>query len=153
MAKYAAELQDTSGTTTTAGAIRCDATTVRRAKLYDIMMGSEATPADAALLWTATRSDGTTGGTATAVTPTRLDLADAAALTDALENFTAEPTTYDAIPLLSIALNQRASFRWVASPGGELVIPATANALIGFRHPVISTGTPIVTVSVHFEEQ
>jgi hypothetical protein len=153
MAKYAVELQDTLGSATTLGAIRCNATTVRRAKLYDLIFGSEATPADAAILFTATRVDATGQGTATSVTPAPLDPADAAALTAALENYTAEPTNYATVPLLSVALNQRASFRWVAAPGGELVIPATANHSIGFRTPTINTGTPLATMTVHFEEQ
>lgn len=152
MARYAAELQDTLGTGTTMGAVRVDGTTARRFKLYDVMFGSEATPADAAILWTITRADGTGAGTATGVTAAKLDPADVAAIADPVENFTAEPTTYEGVALVSVALNQRASFRWVASPGGELICPATVNALLGIRTPVISTGTPVATASVQFEE-
>jgi hypothetical protein len=35
--------------------------------------------------------------------------------------------------LLQVAVNQRASYRWVAAPGGEFVIPATNVAGIGVR--------------------
>ncbi len=152
MPKYAVDMQATSATAETLGSIRADATTVRRVKWYDIMFGSEATPADAAISWTVTRVSAAGAGTATAVTPALLDPADAASLADAHENFSAEPTTYDAVPVLNIALNQRATFRWVAAPGGEMVTAATASVGAGIRTPVISTGTPIVTATVHFEE-
>lgn len=153
MAKYAVDLQATTATAETLGSIRADATTPRRIKWYDIMIGSEATPNDAAIQWTLTRVSAAGAGTATAVTPALIDPADAAALADAHENFTAEPTTYDSVPVLNISLNQRATFRWVAAPGGEIVTAATASIGAGIRTPVISTGTPVATVTVHFEEQ
>lgn len=153
MAKYAVQLTDTIGTGSTLGTVRADATTPRRIKWYDLIVGTTNTPADAAVRWTVTRVSAAGAGTATAVTPAIVDPADAAALTDCHENFTAEPTTYDAVPLLAIALNQRASFRWVAAPGGELVTAATASIGAGIRTPVISTGTPDGTATVHFEEQ
>jgi len=153
MAKYAVDLQATSATAETLGSIRADATTPRRIKWYDIMFGSEATPADAALSWTLNRLSAAGAGTGTALTPQPLDPADAAALTDCHENFSAEPTTYDTVPVLNVPLNQRATFRWVAAPGGEIVTAATASIGAGIRTPVISTGTPVVTATVHFEEQ
>lgn len=153
MAKYAAPLSATLATGETLGSVRVDATTPRRFKVYDLILGTTTTPADAAIRWTLTRVSAAGAGTATTVTPAILDPADAAALADCHQDFSAEPTTYDSVALLAIALNQRASFRWVASPGGEIVVAATASIGVGIRTPVISTGTPDATALVHFEEQ
>jgi len=155
MAKYAVSLLTTAiGTGITVGTIRADATTPRRQKWYDIMFGSESTAGDAQIRWTVTRLSAAGAGTAgNNPTPQPLDPADAAALADCHSDFTAEPTTYDAVSVLSIGLNQRASFRWVAAPGGEIVTAATASIGAGIRTPVISTGNPDVATTVHFEEQ
>jgi hypothetical protein len=155
MAKYVSTFQATSWTNAkTVGTIRADGTTARRQKWYDIIFGTSSTPADAAISWTVTRVSaagaGTAGGT---VTPAVLDPADAAALADTHEAFSAEPTTYDSEPLLRVSLNQRATFRWVAAPGSELVTAATVSIGAGIRMPVISTGTPDADATVYFEEQ
>jgi len=151
MAKYAIDYQRTASTTGSVGSIVADATRPRRIKLYDLMFGSEATPADAALLWTLQRC--TAAGTGTSVTPQALDPADAATEADAAENHTIEPTYTAGGILLNIPLNQRATFRWVAAPGGELVAPATAANGFGLQTDTISTGTPVVTAQLHIEEQ
>jgi hypothetical protein len=151
MAKYSTDFQRTSSTTLSVGVLTADSTRPRRAKVYDVILGSEAAPADAALLFTLRRC--TAAGTSTGVTPQPLDPADAVTEFDAGENHTVEPTyTANAI-LLNIPLNQRATFRWAAAPGGELVTPATAANGVGIESDVISTGTPVVTATVHFDEQ
>lgn len=149
MAKYAADFQRTGSTSASTGSIVADATRPRRGKLYDIIFGSEAAAADNPFLWRAARI--TAAGTSTGVTPQALDPADAATETDAGENHTVEPTYTSGAILLHVPLNQRATFRWVAAPGGELVWPATASNGIGFISPVGSA--VIVTVQAHFEEQ
>lgn len=127
-----------------------DGTRPRRLKIYDFTVGSEATPADNALVHTAQRA--TAAGTATAVVPLALDPADAATEADAGENHTIEPTyTADAI-LWKIAANQRATYRWVAAPGGELVTPATAANGVGW-FTTHASFTGLVNAVVHFEEQ
>src|SRR5690348_2288983 len=119
MAKYSADFQRTASTSASLGSLTSDATRARRAKIYDVILGSEATPADAALLFTFRRC--TAAGTNTSVTPQPLDPADFATEFDAGENHSAEPTYTAGAILLNIPLNQRATFRWVAAPGGELV--------------------------------
>lgn len=151
MAKYAVEMNRTGSTSASLGSWTADATRPRRLKFYDITFGSEATPADAALLYQAGRI--TTAGTVTAVTPQPLDPADAATESDAGELATAEPTYTANQTMLSVPLNQRATFRWIAAPGGEIVTPATASNGLGFRTPTISTGTPAITATIHAEEQ
>src|SRR5687767_15452291 len=113
MARFSADFQRTASTTGTVGSVGAVSTTqARRGKIYDLMFGSEATPADAAILWTLRRY--TAAGTSTAVTPQALDSADAAFLGQAGENHTIEPTYTAAAILLNVPLNQRATFRWVA---------------------------------------
>lgn len=148
MAKYGFQFNDTADTTLASGGIMEDATTQRRCKLYDFVVGSEATPADNAFLWVVDR--GTTGlGTSTGVTPSPLDPADAVALSDAGENYTVNPTL--GVNILAIPLNQRATFRWVAFPGSELVLAATANLSLVFRTPTSSAMA--ISGTALFEEQ
>ena len=151
MARYGAELQDTAGASTTMGSLRSNGTTAHRTWLEELILGSEATPADNAFLWTVTRVSNAGAGTATAVTAALKDMADRAAQAQVHENFTAEPTTYDSIPLLSIPLNQKATFRWAAvTEGSEIVTPATTGAGIGIRTPVSSA--VLITATIGFRE-
>jgi hypothetical protein len=149
MAKYAVEMNRTASTTASLGSVGADATRPRRGKWYDIILGSEASPADNAFKYIVQRC--TALGTSTSVTPQALDPADAATESDAGENHTIEPTYTANAVLLAIGLNQRATFRWVAAPGGELVYPATASNGLGIQTPTASTVA--ITATVHYEEQ
>ncbi len=121
------------------------ATTLRRAWLYDILFGTDSTPADNVMSWKADRQ--TTLGTGTNAVSAPLDAADAAGLITCTLNYTIEPTVTAATQLLEVGVNQRASYRWVAAPGGELVVPATNVAGIGFRAKSPAyTGTALATV-------
>lgn len=102
-----------------------------RGEIYDLIFSSDGTPADTAYLWKAMR--GTVAGTATAFTPTEPDPDGPVPLLAANANASAEPTYTANSELLDFALNQRATFRWVAAPNGGLRLPATAAARIGFR--------------------
>lgn len=149
MANYAVKLARTASTTASLGGVNADPTTPRRIKIYDFILGSEASPADNPFLYVFQRY--TAAGTLTAVTPRKLDPADATALTNAGENHTVEPTYTSGEILERIALNQRATFRWVAAPGGELVTPATASNGIGIATP---TGSAVViSAELHIAEQ
>jgi hypothetical protein len=151
MAAYAVEFNRTAGTAVTLGTIVADATRPRRLAWYEFAVGSEATPADAALKWAVQRC--TAAGTSTAVTPQPLDPADAATEADAGENHSAEPTYTANAFLYNAPLNQRATFRWIAAERGRLITPATAANGLGIHTPVISTGTPAISATVHVEEQ
>lgn len=148
MAKYAIDLRRTASTTASVGSVTADATRPRRFRLYDWTFGSEASPADNPFLWLIQRA--TAAGTSTAVVPQPLDPADAATEMDAGENHTVEPTYTAAAILLHIPLNQRATFRWVAAPEGQLVFPATASNGFGVQTP---TGSAVVvTTQLHVDE-
>ncbi len=103
----------------------------KRAKIYDFVVSAEGPPADNVLQLRMRRS--TTAGTLTAVTPDALDPADGASVATAGEDATIEPTYTADSELMEMSFNQRATYRWVAAPGGELVIPDTASNGIGFE--------------------
>lgn len=151
MPKYAVKLARTASTTLAVGVIQSTATTPGRIKVYDLIVGSEASPADNVFLYTldkVTAQGSLAGGTA--VTPQKLDEADRAALADALDtNITTNPTIGGR--LLTIPLNQRATMRWVAPPGGELVSPATDNTGFALQTPTAS-GLVAVSSTIHIIE-
>jgi hypothetical protein len=149
MAKYSVRLQRTASTSASLGSLSAPGSGMRRIKIYDLIVGSEATPADNAFLFVHQRT--TAAGTSTAVTPQALDPADAAAVAVAGQNHTIEPTYTSNAFLLTVPLNQRATFRWVAAPGGELLVPATASNGVGMSTPTSSAVA--ITETVFFEEQ
>ena len=146
--RYAIDGQDTNTANTSILGLTSAATI--RPRIYDLIFGSDATPADMAAKYVLQRH--TAAGTSTAVTPTALDPADPAALASAGMAHTIEPTFTAGAILLHFALNQRATFRWVAVPGAELVLPATAANGATLR--VITTnGTPVNTnCTIEYEE-
>lgn len=123
--------------------------TTTRAKVYDFTIGSDATPADVALQYVAQRF--TISGTGTAVTPRPIDLDAPAALVTAEENHTIEPTYTADLLLWRIAANQRSTYRWVAAPDGELMIPAIADAGIGWTAIHASSVANVILNTHHAE--
>ena len=127
---YTANGPNASGSATKTGVALIASASVRP-RLFDLIIVNSATPADQAALYAVTRF--TAVGTAgSSPTPSPNDPADVAAVATVGISHSAEPT-YSAVDLLQIPLNQRASFRFVASPGYELVAPATANNGLGSR--------------------
>ena len=47
--------------------------------------------------------------------------------------------------------NQRATWRWVAAPFGEIILPATANVGVGV-HALVTSATIVTGITLHFEE-
>ena len=132
MARYSASgSQNLSSSAITALTIASQST-VHRNIIYDIVIANVGSPADLVTLHTIQRitNPGTAGS---AVTPSLLDIADRASQSAVGENHSSEPTYTSATELLEIPLNHRATFRWVAAPGGELITPATNNAGIGAK--------------------
>lgn len=123
--RYAIDGEDTNTAATTILELR--STTAIRPAIYDLISGSDATPGDQAVEFSLQRT--TTAGTATSVTPQALDSGDPAATATAGKAHSAEPTYTSNAILLNITHNQRATFRWVAAPEGELILPAAANGV------------------------
>lgn len=149
MANYAAILRRTASATLSLGGISADATRPRRGEIYDVALGSEAAAADNPFLYIFQRF--TAPGTSTSFTPVALDPADAATESDVGYNHTVEPTYTASALLLEIPLNQRATFRWIATEGGRLVYPATASNGIGIQTPTSSA--VVITATVHYAER
>ncbi len=120
--------------------------------VYDFTSGFDGTPADFAFVITAQRFGTTDDGTGTDLVPAPLDPADSAFAGIVKTNHTAEPTSYvSAKELFEVAVNQRATYRWVAAPGGEMIIADTANTGIGW-FTIHASATPTHTLGVHFIE-
>ena len=133
MARYSASgSQNLSSSAITALTIASQST-VHRNIIYDIVIANVVSPADLVTLHTIQRITNPNAANCTAVTPSLLDLADRAAQSACGENHTAEPTYTSNQELMELPLNHRATFRWVAAPGGELITPATNNAGIGAK--------------------
>lgn len=150
MDRYAATgSQDVTTGTPGDSSLGVVADTTTRGRLYDFILTTGGTPADNAIQWLAQRFSAS--GTGTSVTPAPLDSDAPAALLSGEENHTIEPTYTAATELFDQIINQRAAFRWVAAPGGELVVPATSDNGIGFvAYHASYTGSAEVTA--HFEE-
>ena len=120
-----------------------------RPKLYDLVIGSRAT-ADSAgiyhLLDTSAASTHTNSNT-----PSRLDAQDAAATATLKGNSGGADATFGTVLYLPIPLNQRATFRWVAVPGGEVNLPASTTLGWGLRS-IAASPTFVVDACVYWEE-
>lgn len=122
----------------------------RRIKIYDLLIGTNGTPADNFMEFDISRV--TLASTATSATPQPLDQADATSLTTTTVNSSTFGTITANTNLFYVGINQRASYRWVAAPGSELVSPATSSA--GFQLRCRSGGyTGTATGTILFEEQ
>ena len=122
--------QDTTTATPGDSTLGIGSGTDQRPELYDWTSSFGGTPADNAIQVLLRKM--TALGTATSVVPVDIDESGVASLTTCAENHTVEPTYTAATELFDQILNQRAAYRWVAAPGGGIVLPATANAGVGF---------------------
>jgi hypothetical protein len=114
--------------------------TAIRPIVYDVVIGCSATPGDIAANFQVLRN--TAQGTAgTNPTPLALDPGDPAAVSTAGITHSAEPT-YAATAFLNISMNQRATFRWVAAPGGELIGSAVASNGVGLK--LVASGSALI---------
>ncbi len=122
----------------------------RRNKIYDILIGTNGTPADNFIEWDVSRI--TAASTTTVLAAQSLDNADGAAVSTVTVNSSTFGTITTGSNVFYIGVNQRASYRWVAAPGSELVSPATSSAGFQLRcRSAAYTGT--ATATVLFQEQ
>lgn len=110
---------------------------LRRGKLYDILVGTNGTPADNYMEFqvsraTITTSSGTTfaGEMSSVSSGMALDLADVGMAGFVAANSSNEGgITLTTVPApWYVGINQRASYRWVSAPGSEIVYPAISSA-------------------------
>lgn len=122
-----------------------------RGKVYDLLIGTNGTPADNTTEWDIPRATTSVGGTV--ATPQALDPADAASTSVITVNSTTEGTITANSDVFYVGVNQRASYRWVASPGSELIWPATASNGLVLRVKSASGYTGTATGNWLFQEQ
>lgn len=125
-------------------------TTLKRFKIYDVLIGTNGTPADNFVEWDISRV--TAASTTTVLAAQPLDSADSASLLNATVNSSTFGTITTGSNVFYIGVNQRASYRWVAAPGSELVGPATSSNGFQLRcRSAAYTGT--ATGTILYQEQ
>lgn len=147
MAAYQGSHRTPAGTNLTVLALESSAAVV--GSIHQLVIGSDATPADIATRFDVIRHTAA-GASGTAVVELPTDPQAAAASCNLRGGTMTEPT-YAADFLLEIALNQRATFTWIANPGREFrTTVGTANG-IGLRS-ISSGGTPNINASFGWNE-
>ena len=135
---------------------------LRRGKIYDILIGTNGTPADNSMEFDITRvtmgtSSVLAGGISSLSSTFGLDLADNNGFVAMVGTNSSIETAFTATTeAWYVGINQRASYRWVAAPGSELVYPANSSATgnNGFALRARSAGyTSTVTANIFFQEQ
>lgn len=126
------------------------ATPTRRARIYDLIVGCDDTPGDQAARFVAGRTTAIGSG-GSAYTPNNIDPGGPAGECTSYVGPTSEPTYTANKELLVFSLNQRATFRWMCAPGGELLMAATQNNGIGLK-TTVSTSTQAYEATVFHEE-
>ena len=147
--RYSSKGEQTITTDPGATGLSLNGVTTTRGKVYDFTVGSDGTPADVALNYTCIRFSAS--GTGTPFTPEPLDSDAPAALIGVETNHTIEPTYVTTDILWQIAANQRATYRWVAAPDGELMVPATSDAGFGWAAFHASAVPDFVITAHHYE--
>jgi hypothetical protein len=118
-------------TTTFKTIVSLESAATGRGQLFELELGADGPPnaTDCQIVYGVSRQ--TVTGTGTASTPNPMNPADAASRTTSKINHTIEPTVTANSMIFAAALNQRASQRWIAAPGKELIWPNTsANGLV-----------------------
>ena len=136
----------------TLGSVTALTATLCRGRVFELMFGTAGTPADNSYVFDMSRQ--TAAGTATAATEVPLDPADGSptiSRSDCFVNYTGEGTITAASSVFMLPINQRASYRWIASPGGELYWPATNVAGFAFRAKS-AAGTAIAGMTMYYED-
>ena len=152
--RYAVGLTQTDITTSTTGADAAgslESVATVRPRIYDLIFSHGGTPADNVIRWIVPRMTASNTSNSS-VAENALDPGAPAADAIALEEYTGAPTVTTDSEVLDFALNQRATFRWVAAPGGELVLPATTTDGFFFNASVASGSPGSARVTCHWEE-
>ena len=139
---------------TTATTLTLERGASARFKVYDFTSGfGLASPSDNLLLVTCQRFDTDDGTAGTSPTPNALDPADGVSLTTAQYNHSIEPSSYvaDGEVVGPFGQHMRATYRWVAAPGKEIVVANVAAEGVGFFADHASA-TPEHHVDVFFSE-
>jgi len=150
--RYSVNGNATNTASSTLPLITLISTPAVRPQLYDLILGSDATPADNAAKYVIQRC--TAAGTAgSSITPQAIDPGDPAAVTTSgLATFSVGPTLTASAFMLQFAHNQRATFRWVAAPQSNIILPATSANGIAILPTVVGGSAFNAVASLLFEE-
>lgn len=122
----------------------------RRAKIKRITLGgSSVTATDAAVLVEFCSTNQAGAGTATGVTPGKLDAGETAAIATAGRTYTAEPTTITVLDNLRLSPIGN-TFLWELPPGREIFLAVSTTFAIRCTSP--ATQTTNFEASILFEE-
>lgn len=105
-----------------------------RGRVFDILVGTDGAPLDNYLEYDLARVSNIgssavwLGSLSSISTALALDPADAGCQSFTVNNASAESNITITAETWYVGVNQRASYRWVAAPGSEMVWPATASA-------------------------
>lgn len=116
------------------------ASTSIRPMVNEIAVGISTTPADQTYQACISRNTGV-GTAGSSPTPAALDPGDVACVSTAGITHSGEPTS--PTDMLMFYLNQRASWRWVAQDGREVLAPATANNNVSIRMKLASASSTL----------
>lgn len=139
-----------STTAASAGIIKIDnpaASTMAAARIYEWKIGPQANSADNTYGVRVKRQ--TTAGTWTAVTARPLDAKAGAAVTTAGVASTVAGTAD--VELDRTGFHMRGGYRWVAVPGGELVVPLVFSNGIIIEY-IFAQGTDVLSGNIMFNE-
>jgi hypothetical protein len=134
---------------------------LRRGKVYDVLIGTNGAPVDAAIEWDIVRATITTvaatfaGSLSSASSTIALDPADVYVSGSLAVNSSVETqATQVGQDIWYVGVNSRASYRWVAAPGSELVYPAvSSNGFLLRARNTAGTYTSFATGSIMVSEQ
>jgi hypothetical protein len=147
MASYQGAHRTLAGTNLTILSLESTASVVGR--IHQLILGSDSAPADIATRFDLARITALgTGGTAVLEKP--VDPQSPAASLNLRGGTMTEPT-YEADFLLEIALNQRATFTWIANPGRELRTTVGATNGLSLRS-IASGATPNINCTMSWDE-
>ena len=147
MPRFNVRMTATASATLDVGSVVTAASAVRRFCLYDIVVGITGAPADNIYEWQITRKTGlATAGTAPTITP--LDFTDTTAAT-VVANQAPTGNGAGSAVCLAMPLNQRATFRWVAAPGGELISSIAASNGYAINTPTMTALAAVGTFHIN----
>lgn len=127
MAKYYATATATNTASATVPMWCLTGGTSKRVRVYHLVIGSPATPANQAGHF-AVRRTSAAGTTSSAFTATKLDPADGAAIAVFDLTWAVNPTITASSDVHNVAMNQQATYQWMVDPANGIVIPATSGA-------------------------
>lgn len=126
------------------------ATPTSRPRIYDLIIGSDHAVGDQATKFVLQRSTGV-GIEGSGYVPVNLDPGGPAGECDSGIAHSTEPTYTASTILLAFSMNQRATIRWYADEGREIMTAATQSNGAGI-YSENSTGVPVHQCTIFFRE-